>query len=104
MQALNTNWRPWIVLVVMALTPLLRGQAGDFDLEIRVDRDGSYRADDTVMATPGMVSRATGTQGWSFGLRHDPAVLRADTVTMKGSDAEAALVNPSFTLTDIIES
>ena len=47
MQALNTNWRPWIVLVVMALTPLLRGQAGDFDLEIRVDRDGSYRADDT---------------------------------------------------------
>ena len=104
MQALNKNWRLWIVLVVMALTPVLNGQAGDFDLEIQVDRDGSYRPDDTVMATPGMVSRATGTQGWSFGLRHDPAVLRADAVTMKGSDAEAALVNPSFTLTEIIES
>lgn len=104
MQALHTNGRLWIVLVVMALTPVLNGQAGDFDLEIRVDREGGYRPDDTVMATPGMVSRAAGTQGWSFGIRHDPAILRVDTVTMKGSDAEAALVNPSFTLTEIIES
>ena len=31
MQALNISWRLWIVLVVMALTPVLRGQAGDFD-------------------------------------------------------------------------
>ena len=104
MQALNISWRLWIVLVVMALTPVLRGQAGDFDLEIRLDREAVYRPGDTVMATPGMVSRATGTQGWSFGIRHDPAILRAEMVTMKGSDAEAALVNPSFTLTEIIES
>lgn len=104
MQALNTLWRLWIILVVMALTPVLTGQAGDFDLEIRLDREGVYRQGDTVTATHGMVSRAGGTQGWSFGIRHDPSILRIESVTMKGSDAEAALVNPSFTLTEIIES
>ena len=104
MQVLNTLWRSWVVLAAMVLSPLLFGQAGDFDLEIRLDQEGDYRPGSRVTATPGMVARAGGTQGWSFGIRHDPAVLRADTVTMKGSDAEAALVNPSFTLTEIIES
>ena len=106
MQALNTLWRSWVVLAVMVLSPVLFGQAGDFDLEIRLDRGegGAYGPGDTVMATPGVVSRASGMQGWSFGVRHDPAVLQAESVTMKGSDAEAALVAPSFTLTEIIES
>ena len=90
MQVLNTLWRSWVVLAAMVLSPLLFGQAGDFDLEIRLDQEGDYRPGGRVTATPGMVARAGGTQGWSFGIRHDPAVLRAATVTMKGSDAEAA--------------
>jgi hypothetical protein len=104
MQALNTLWRSWVVLAVMVLSPVLLGQAGDFDLEIRLDRGqgGAYGPGETIMATPGVIARAGGTQGWSFGIRHNPAVLRADSVTMEGSDAEAALVNPSFTLTEII--
>ena len=60
MQALNTLWRSWVVLTVMVLSPVLFGQAGDFDLEIRLDRGegGVYGPGDTVMATPGVVSRA----------------------------------------------
>ena len=38
MRALNTIWRLWIILVVMALTPALIGQAGAFDLDFRLDQ------------------------------------------------------------------
>ena len=53
MQALNTLWRSWVVLTVMALSPVLFGQAGDFDLEIRLDRGEGEPTGRAIRSWPG---------------------------------------------------
>ena len=104
MQALNTIWRFWVALTVIALSPVLFGQAKDFNLRILLDPpDVSFLVGSTVTAIPGVETRAGGTQGWSFGIRHDSAVLELISATMENSDAEAALVNPSFTITQVVD-
>ena len=44
-------------------------------------------------------------QGWSYGVQYDPAVLTidADSVTLMGTDAEAALVAPFFDVTQAVD-
>jgi len=78
-----------------------QGGPADYDLEIRVDPAEAGEGA-TVTATIGAVVRETGLQGWSFGVRHDPARLSLETAE-QSDEAAAARVEPSFEVTRIIE-
>jgi hypothetical protein len=72
----------------------------DFSFSIRVDKQ-SYAPGDTVQATMGMTAKATGAQGWSYGVRHDPAVMELQTVNTDSTDVPSVF-NGGFNTTTII--
>jgi hypothetical protein len=76
--------------------------AGDFDLELRADRPG-YAPSDAVRVEAGLAVRARGVEGWSYGVRHDSAVLFLDSVTTDGSALLRYKVEPSFELTRVVD-
>ncbi len=76
--------------------------AKDFDLVMKADK-ASYNAGDAVKVTAGATARKAGIQGWSFGVKHDPAVLDLEAATFDGTDG-AALFSGGFKTVTIIET
>lgn len=73
----------------------------DWDFAIQTDKT-EYSAGDALTATAGVVSRKAGIQGWSFGVKHDTAVLSIESVTSDGTDVPA-IFNNGFNQTVITE-
>ena len=57
----------------------------DWDYDIRTDKS-TYAAGGTVKATAGVVARKAGVQGWSYGVKHDTAILTIESATSDGTD------------------
>jgi hypothetical protein len=90
--------------LLLAAAPLrAQGQPDpkDWDYDIRTDKS-TYAAGDTVKATSGVVARKAGVQGWSYGVRHDPALLTIESATTDGTDVPSVF-NAGFNQTAIIE-
>lgn len=73
----------------------------DWDYDIRTEKS-SYAAGDTVKATAGVVARKAGVQGWSYGVKHDPALLTIESATTEGTDVPGVF-NAGFNQTTIID-
>jgi hypothetical protein len=72
----------------------------DWDLELRLE-EADYAAGDTLTATAGVVARADGVQGWSYGVKHDPNVLDIISATSEGTDV-GSVFNGGFDQTTIV--
>jgi hypothetical protein len=73
----------------------------NWEFELRAPNE-SYKPGDAFQATSGMVSKLAGPQGWSYGVKHDIAVLDAEKVTADGTDA-LAIFSGGFNQTVLIE-
>ena len=78
-----------LATVLLTNGSLLAQDPSLYDLEIRVDKE-IYNPGDAVQATVGVVTREAGIQGWSYGVRHDTALLTIDSLDYDSSDAKAA--------------
>ncbi len=70
-----------------------------YDLLLRLDK-AEYSPGDALVATAALTIRVQAIQGWSYGLRHDPAVMSLDSIDFDSTDA--ATLNPQFNRTTII--
>lgn len=74
----------------------------DWDLKIQLDKAEVGPGAD-LLGIPGVVARAAGLQGWSYGVVHDAAVLDILSVTTAGADVESVFDN-GFNQTAIVET
>ena len=90
------------VLCTSAMLDAQAPAAKDFDLVLRADK-ASYNPGDTVKVTAAAVARKAGIQGWSYGVKHDTAVLDLEAATLDGTDG-AALFSGGFKVVTLIET
>jgi hypothetical protein len=92
--------------VLSAFSPgLVRAQnpdPKDWDLDVRADK-ASYKPSDVIKATAGIVARKAGVQGWSYGVKHDPAVMHLDSVSGTDGTDVPSVFNGGFNQTKAIE-
>jgi len=98
----------WVLFLSLALciSSTLHAQPApnpdDFALEMRLDKAG-YKPGDTIKATAGIVAKKAGIQGWSYGGKHDTALLDIEGVTIDGTDVPA-LFDGGFNTTRVVDS
>ena len=78
--------RTCLVLGAMMVASTGGAFAQDFDFGVRTDK-ASYAPGDALTVTAGMTTRAPGAQGWSYGIRHDSAVLTLNELRFNTTDA-----------------
>src|SRR5262245_56985940 len=96
-----------LLAIAMSLSPLLAGAAlaqvggpNDYDLKL-VPEKKLLKQGDTVAINSTIAVRKPGVLGWSYGVKHDPALLDLTDVTTEGTDVPA-LFKDGFNQTKIV--
>ncbi|MBI4602777.1 MAG: hypothetical protein HY721_12540 [Planctomycetes bacterium] len=87
--------------LVPGLSTALAQDPKNWDFEVRTDKS-TLKAGEAFKGTAGIVSRAEGPQGWSYGVKHDTSLLTIESVTFDGTDT-AKIFSGGFNQTTLIE-